>query len=178
MVFFTPLWAHRVVYRQMNPDFAPTESRDAFDRFGLADLNSLFVYLAVANAMMLQHWDTYQWFPDWRIFMVVLCNVLSVLAWLLTVRFANSHRVRSAFKRVLVHAVFYPGSVLGCSYILSSIAIVLFTRAIPNDDPTGILCLVGVSAIAIGFLRIAFRRYIVSCVDAEPTDARRAAKSS
>ena len=176
MVFFTPLWAHRIVYRRLNQDFVPTESRDTFDRYGLADLNALFLYLAVANAMMLQHWDAYRWFPDWRIIMVVLCNVFSVLAWLLTVRFANSYHIRSASKRVLVHAVFYPGSVLACSYILSSIAITLLTDGIRNGDLTGIVCLVGVSVIALGVLRIAFRRYIVPGVNAEPSDARRAAE--
>jgi hypothetical protein len=168
---FAPLWAPQVVFRRLVPNH-PRPGESAVSRFSVSDGFVLFAFLALSNGLV--RLVRNEMTPRSLIGLAVWANLLVVLIWIQCQRFMWTHRILQQRSRMLMQIVLYPLSVVAAAEMFVSMLILLsmlevffsgFVSGITRyfQEPVTIACSVvlGLSILAVRFVRYLFRRFIV-----------------
>ncbi len=160
LTLFTPLWAPRLIYGA-RPEYLDKQHSSTL-RFSLRDVACLFVYVGITNAIFRSIHGLYRFFPALSILMPILVNLLTILTWILAIRFADRWNATTTIRRSLAILFFFPLSavlaaqILTCGLILLSGVERFTTEFLAGLDQYlfALISITGLTIILIGVLTI------------------------
>jgi len=162
LMFFTPLWAPRVVFSNIARRRA-AKSVAVAAHFRMNDLLCLFVYIATCNTLCAPLYDELT--APSTLLLPLFSNALTLLIWWRAVAFTHAHRIVGTRQRYATLLFLYPASVFATGLlIITSLVLlsVLFEDGLePNmyHNITHPLALLSLFIVAVSSALIASVRY-------------------